>query len=367
MSAASRMMRRLFGAGVLAVAALAAVPAGAQMMQSPVCLDLQEQYVSLQERDGSRSGSGQRMLRMDQLSRQLSEAEAAARRGNCNRFLFFGPRASPQCPLINQTIGQLRQQIASLRRGAMGGTFLGSTESERSRLRDWMREYGCSVPGSGGLRTICVRRCDGYFFPISFSTGRDQMQRDEAVCQSMYGGAGDASIFAYHSSDDVANAVSIRGERYGNAWWAFLYRDHYSPTCASQLKEGLAWLGERALAANPPRPQASLASAVESQPARPMPMPRFRPTDRQQDPETIASRAGKLVFAPYVPVSERPSAAVAVAGSGMRMVGADYYAGLYDPTLPPVEVVEHRGPLGFDLIGAAMAAEADRTGAVATP
>lgn len=42
--------------------------------------------------------------------------------------------------------------------------------------------------GSGGTyRTVCVRLCDGAYFPVSFSTTRNWFNRDEAVCKSRCG------------------------------------------------------------------------------------------------------------------------------------------------------------------------------------
>ncbi|MEX2318272.1 MAG: hypothetical protein WD626_00365, partial [Bauldia sp.] len=72
------------------------------------------------------------------------------------------------------------------------------------------------------------------------------------------------------------------------------------------------------------------------------------------DPETIANRRGQLAVAPYVAEEERTM--VAAGGRGMRLVGDPYYAALFDPTKPYVEPPVHRPPLGFDLIGSAMAA-----------
>lgn len=359
----SRLGKLLRGAAPILAMLLAVGDAAAQ---TPICADLQGQYVSLLQRDSEfRRGSGQGMLQMEQVSRDLANAQMAARRGNCNRFLFFGPRPSAECPAINVAIRRLQQQLAQMRNRNGGGGFFGrSTDTEQARLREWLSQYGCDVPSlGGGLRTICVRRCDGYYFPISFSTSRQQMQRDEAVCQSMYAEAGQAELFAHTFHDDIANAVSIRGERYGDNYWAFLFRDHFSPTCSSQLKVGIAALGIRYWTANPRRAERMGAVTGPIVAEARVPMPNLRPADLQQDPETIANRAGRLAVAPYVPEDQRIE--VAVSAGGLRHVGDAYYVDLFDPSRPPVVEVTHRGPLGFDLIASAMAAEPDRTGAVA--
>jgi hypothetical protein len=45
------------------------------------------------------------------------------------------------------------------------------------------RPSGKSIPGE--YRTVCVRTCDGYYFPMSFSSSRRQFSRDLRNCQAM--------------------------------------------------------------------------------------------------------------------------------------------------------------------------------------
>ncbi|MEL6947784.1 MAG: DUF2865 domain-containing protein, partial [Pseudomonadota bacterium] len=37
----------------------------------------------------------------------------------------------------------------------------------------------------GTVRTLCVRTCDGYYFPVSFSTRRSSLEQDEERCANM--------------------------------------------------------------------------------------------------------------------------------------------------------------------------------------
>jgi hypothetical protein len=350
------ILRRFAGAGwalALFGTALLALPAGPAAAQSPICADLQQQYLAAFGSSTRGSGLGQRMLNMEAISRELANAQMAARQGNCNRFLFFGPRPSPECPAILSTIGRLRQQIAQARSG--GNLFQFSPQRERDRLRDWLMQNGCDIPQRGGVRTVCVRTCDGYFFPISYSTSRQQFPRDAEVCQSMYAQSGQADLFTYNTGRDVSEAVSVSGHRYGDQPYAFLYRQGFFPTCQAQLKDGIAALGARYTQARTERvgetPARSLAAFV-------FPMPRMRPLARWEDPETNANRAGTLAVARYVPEAER--APVATADSGMRLVGADYYVELFGLDRPAPEQPTHRPPLGFDLIASAKAAIASR-------
>ena len=342
---AARRASVVFGA--VACVAAAVAPAAAQ---SPICVDLQSQYLAAFGATQRTVGVGQRLLDMDKLSRELANAQMAARQGNCNRFLFFGPRPSPQCPAIMATMGRLQQQLAQMR--GSRSLFAVSPEQERDRLRGWLFQNGCDIPQpGGGQRTICVRTCDGYFFPISYSTSRQQVSRDAAVCQSMYAADGQAELFSHTTNRDIADAQSVSGQRYGSQPYAFLFRQAFFGACASQLKDGIAALGERYWSARP-RPDAAPQAASVARVV--VPMPNMRPVNRQEDPETIANRRGQLAVAPYVPEEARTM--VATGGRGMRLVGDPYYAELFDPTKPYVAPPAHRPPLGFDLIGSAMAA-----------
>ena len=82
----------------------------------------------------------------------------------------------------------------------------------------------------GHYRMVCVRLCDGYYFPISFSTTRDQFGRDEQMCQSKC--SSETRLF-YHSSDNpkAEDLTDRNGNRYEDLANAFVYRSVYNPSC----------------------------------------------------------------------------------------------------------------------------------------
>ena len=85
-------------------------------------------------------------------------------------------------------------------------------------------------PDGGLYRTVCVRLCDGYYFPISFSTTRSRFGRDEQVCQSQ---CSSEARLVYHSSRDP-NAEDLRdrnSNRYEDLANAFVYRTTYDRSC----------------------------------------------------------------------------------------------------------------------------------------
>jgi hypothetical protein len=82
-------------------------------------------------------------------------------------------------------------------------------------------------------RTVCVRLCDGYFFPISFAVPRRHLVRDGRRCQERCGA--EARLF-YHSDvdADIAHMTDLEGRPYSELESAFLYRTAYFPNCKCQ-------------------------------------------------------------------------------------------------------------------------------------
>jgi len=80
-------------------------------------------------------------------------------------------------------------------------------------------------------RTLCVRLCDGYYFPVSFSTTRAEFARDADRCAASCGG--EARLF-YHANPggDVDTMVDLTGMGYADLPTAFKYRKTLVKGCA---------------------------------------------------------------------------------------------------------------------------------------
>ena len=77
--------------------------------------------------------------------------------------------------------------------------------------------------GSETYRTLCVRPCDGYYFPISQATGVMGLSADAERCTAACGG--EARLF-YHPNPggDVADMLDFGGRSYASYPNAFKYR-----------------------------------------------------------------------------------------------------------------------------------------------
>jgi hypothetical protein len=77
-------------------------------------------------------------------------------------------------------------------------------------------------------KTVCVRTCDGYYFPVQLRPGTAREDADE-ICQALCP-ASPTRLYSLRGSD-VANAVSTEGQVYEELDNAFVYRQRFNPAC----------------------------------------------------------------------------------------------------------------------------------------
>ena len=93
---------------------------------------------------------------------------------------------------------------------------------------------------AGTYRTVCVRTCDGFYFPISFATDPSRFAEDEKVCQHSCPAA-EVMLFSYRNpGEDVSQAVSIGGQLYSTLPNAFRYRQAFDSSCSCK-RPGETW------------------------------------------------------------------------------------------------------------------------------
>jgi hypothetical protein len=75
----------------------------------------------------------------------------------------------------------------------------------------------------GTVRTLCVRMCDGFYFPISSATTRSELARDADRCSALC--SADAQLFYYaNAGGSVDTMVDLTGRAYSSLPNAFKYR-----------------------------------------------------------------------------------------------------------------------------------------------
>lgn len=108
--------------------------------------------------------------------------------------------------------------------GARMGTKAQSYSEWKAERFQATPEEGDRDPAYGGsFKTVCVRTCDGYYWPVSRSVKRERFETDAKRCEA--GCLGEAKLFYQHKdSEDPKTMVDLEGTPYTALKTAFLYR-----------------------------------------------------------------------------------------------------------------------------------------------
>jgi hypothetical protein len=81
----------------------------------------------------------------------------------------------------------------------------------------------------GGRRLVCVRTCDGFFFPLSNApNGREGA---DEMCQALCPGSETVAFAAPSSDDSLSRAVSLKGRPYTSLPTAFKFQKSFDESC----------------------------------------------------------------------------------------------------------------------------------------
>jgi hypothetical protein len=270
--------------------------------KSNICLQLEQRLVQ-ESQKGTQSRDLLPKLEADLRAAQRTQqtSESQLERQDCYEYFLFSKtlRRTRQCVEVatqaeaaKRRVAELdaqRQQIAAssgrsfqddiireLARNNCGGTY--AQEARKREGSIWQDEEGGGPGGAAGgqfgalpyatYRTICVRLCDGYYFPISFSTLPNHFQRDAELCQSKC--AAPAELY-YHQNPGsaVEQAVGAKTqEPYTKLKTAFRYRKEFVNGCSCKQAEYTPAPGTPQNSAAPPDRRAEpVPPAARSSPA----------------------------------------------------------------------------------------------------
>jgi hypothetical protein len=267
-------MRFIFGLAVAILVSLAAV--NAAEAQSAECQRLQQAIASA----GRGGGQGAQYEAAAQRQRgEIERTSAYARSIGCEnrKFLFFGSAPPPQCDQINGQLSRMQGNLAELQaRGGSGGgraelvarynaecaapqaprgifdALFGNPREQPAEVQTVPLEPDTNADqkqqpeeGSGGSeahagsKAVCVRSCDGSFFPVSYSAyGRlDELQD---MCRALCPNA-EVTLYTYSPSADIDQAVSITGAHYMDSPTAMKYRKSVDNSCSCR-RRGQSWV-----------------------------------------------------------------------------------------------------------------------------
>ena len=292
---------------------------------------------------GTGFGDAVKAQRYDQALREqaaeLARLRARARRAKCfgGGFLFFRSKPRPECRTILPRLEAMEANMAKLEQ--LRERYSGGGDRVRlSRIRARMAQLGCATVYDNALlgddgffdesgmffewgdtvRTLCVRKCDGYFFPISFSTVPERLGADLYTCQSLCPGA---EVDLYYHADprgDAETLVSVGGEAYPDLPNAFRYRREFDPSCTCKAAIGTEI---QSSVADYRFDIEAITAAVDGR--APLPRVRYGP---DADPETAMNRMGQFVPSPIARGGNAGKVS-SIGGRTVRVVGPAYWGG----------------------------------------
>jgi hypothetical protein len=251
---------------------------------NPVCQRLEIQLATIDRGSGTGDPAKDEQVRRYQEAQARQQAELdrltqQAKRMGCESSGFFSlfNQNSAQCGPVNNQIQRMRgnldqitTSLEQLRSGGLGGA---DRENQRRSVLTALAQNNCGpqyaaalrdqgptsflgglfgnnnatpVPGgdfstaSGTYRTVCVRTCDGAYFPVSFATVPARFPDDEKTCKALCP-ATEANLYAYRNpGEDMNQAVSTTGQPYTALPTAFKFRASFDPACSCKAA-GQTW------------------------------------------------------------------------------------------------------------------------------
>lgn len=246
----------------------AAAGAGNWASKNPICLQL-EQRLLQEGQKGNQSRD-----RLPQIETEIRTVDRAFNSGanqldkQCYEYFLFTKsfRNTAQCKELVRQVDVSKRRLAELEAQrqdliASGGRSYqddivrelarnncGANYVDQARRRDggiWQDEEALgqntwTPQGGSGVatyKTVCVRLCDGYYFPVSFSTLPSHFPQDAEACTSRC--AAPTSLY-YHPNPGGAmeQAVALQSnEPYTKLKTAFRYRKEYVNGCSCKEAE----------------------------------------------------------------------------------------------------------------------------------
>lgn len=347
------MLRRYLSAGLAWLALV--VPLDSALAQSAYCERLRGDIAAL-ERASAGGRSRDSAASIQRQRAELDRTVAYSRSIGCQRqrFLMFGEPPPPQCGQLEAQINRMASNLAALESQAdrYGG---GAVEAHRAALvaaydancrglppptpargapgfferlfGDQQEDpvTGMEPPplpaedfglGGGAVKTICVRKCDGYYFPISGRSSRGAFDGEQALCTASCPNA-EVELFLQPVDGKADDAVALDGTPYSSLPNAFRYRQTFDSSCSCR-RPGQSWSealadAERLVGTRRSDVVVTEEKALElSRPQAPQaaPAPRSSQPNQRQQRGTAAAPPAVPAAAPALKPSVEPAAAV---------------------------------------------------------
>ena len=260
----------------------------AQSQQNPLCTRLEAQLATF-DRSNNDAGRAEQFRKFEDAAtsqqNEIDRQEAAAQRAGCERNSFFAMLSGnqAQCGPLTKKIQQMRDNleriqadmerlrgdpapervsqrrsiVVALAQNSCGAQYQQQVAATQPPARAGLFEtlFGPKsvfTPGGGGdapdmsgpggtYRTICVRTCDGFYYPVSYAASPARFPEDEKICRQSCPAA-EVQLYSHRNpGEDINQAVSVSSQQpYTSLPNAFRYRTALDQSCSCR-RAGETW------------------------------------------------------------------------------------------------------------------------------
>jgi hypothetical protein len=211
--------------------------AGTAQAQSPTCDRYRAELAALNRGAGSaRTYEAAAQRQREEFNRLFGYYRSI---GCGSASFFFRPPA--ECGPIAERLRVLQSNAAQLAARAVADPS--ANDARRRDLRAAIAQAcdgdvaGGTIRAKGGSRLVCVRECDGYFFPLD-SVPKSGASA-EAMCRALCPSA-EVVVFKAPKDGNIEEAVSRDGRPYMKLANALKYQKSYDASCSCR-SPGESW------------------------------------------------------------------------------------------------------------------------------
>ena len=236
------------------------------------CMQLQQELAAARGGGANREDLARIEQQIAQADRVFQGTRASMEDAGCfESFFIFGRGLvrSPKCLNMNDRVEDARRQLTQLQQQRQALTGGGGNRRRQAELQDALARSGCggqvrqprrggglfdffgggreeeeapqtpiyrSIDPNGRYRSVCVRLCDGFYYPLHYATYGSQLGQDAQSCQSNC--AAPAELYVYRNpGQEIEQAVSLNGSAYMDLPVALRFRKEYVKGCSCKQAE----------------------------------------------------------------------------------------------------------------------------------
>ncbi|SDQ93807.1 DUF2865 domain-containing protein [Pseudovibrio sp. Tun.PSC04-5.I4] len=226
-----------------------------------VCDRLEAEFVELSEQVESEGASNSWQTAYEEQLIHIRNVQSQMTSFSCDGSL--GP---PQCQQLSSSLQQMNENLTYLDSQRQQELYSSVVQDRLNEVRQALVDLNCSdrsdqqvqqptdqlappaqlggqplqleprstagfSSGDQQFATMCVRKCDGYYFPINPNSNAGDLAEDTEICQALCPGQ-DTELFVFQVPQETpAQMRSLAGQPYSSLANAYVFRQTNDPAC----------------------------------------------------------------------------------------------------------------------------------------